>query len=238
MKYIRTFTLLALAATPALVWGSGLTIVNGISVYSNSGNIQAGASAGTDGQSVSSSARGTDGTDGANGTVIEGRSSSRVDVHTEVNGKTVEDTHTTVTNDDLPYVHTHVFEDAGVRVETHINTRASVATTSIVKEKTDPLLHAERAVAPITNQYISEGTDTPATAATGSESTRSTPAGPMHNAVQQVRHILSGIFAYVSTIFAYESRQRVLATHESFLDQFNGLFRRAGSIVRSDRHIV
>ncbi len=240
MKYIRTFTLLAIASMPAVAWGSsGITIINNIAARSNHA-LEAVTAVGADGQSVSSSVRGADGADGQDGTVIQGGSSSHVDVHTEINGKTVEDTHTTVRQGDVPAVEHHVFEEDGVRVETYINAKAGSATSSRatsydtmnvsqqagkVKEKADILFQDTRTVAPITN-HITEGTDTLATAG----------AAPM--AVQQLRRILSNIFTYVSTIFAYESRQHVLATHESFAHQFDGFLWRPCGIVCPDRHFV
>ncbi len=231
MKYFHTsIILLVLLSMPAISRGAGSSVVNIVSVTSNSGSVHVESVAGADGQSVSSSAKGADGADGANGTVIQknnsGNSSARVDVHTEINGVTVEDTHTTVRNGDAPYERSNVYENNGTRVETHINAStdggqaaadvSSARTTHVkseierrvddTKQKAQEVedLHDKREseVAPITSQYISEGTDTSVTAAEVSGSEKSTPASPMHRAVEQLHRILSGIFTYVSNIFA------------------------------------
>lgn len=190
---------------PTVSFGSTVdSIINNISVRSNSGGVHTSAVAGADGQSVSSSARGADGADGADGTVINGNNSSHVDVYTEINGKVIEDVHT-----DAPYEQTHVYEDGGTRVETYINTHASSATERVVKQVHTTIAsstpHAsivKKEVASITSQYISEGTDMPVTAVEVSEPEEHASPTPMHNAVEQLHRILSGIFTYVSNIFA------------------------------------
>ncbi len=205
MKYFHTsIILLMLLCIPAISYGGvSSSIVNFVSVTGNSGSVHVESVNGADGQSVSSSAKGADGADGASGTVINGNSSSHVDVYTEINGKVIEDTHTTVTNDDAPYERTRVYEDGGTRVETRVKALAGSAQNA-AKQKVQEVevLHDKREseVAPITNQYISERTDTSVAAVEVSESEPS--ASSMHRAVDQLHRILSGIFTYVSNIFA------------------------------------
>lgn len=110
MKYVKKIVILAILWVPLVSFASVTHVSNVINVTSTSGGVHADGERGQDGVSVSMSVQGQDGEDGAvgkSGTVIEGKSSSRIDIYTEVDGKVVEDVHISTTTSAVISTTTH-----------------------------------------------------------------------------------------------------------------------------------
>lgn len=200
MKYFGIYTLLVVLLMPFLAFGDTIRIINNVSARSQTGNVTTVVSDGKDGESVSSSVTGADGADGEDGVVTESRSSSRVDVYTEVNGKVIEDSHTVVENGDESYEQTRVYEKDNVKVETSVKASASGQKSSGISDLQDKKDEVEKKVsevAPITSQHITENADTAVTEAIAERQTEPF----IRHTVNALHRIFSDIYSYVSNIF-------------------------------------